>query len=116
MKYIKQFATIIFITFLGEILSYLIPLPIPAAIYGIVIMFTCLMANIVPLDYVKDTAHFLVDIMAIMFIPASVGLINCWDIVKDSLVQYVIIVVVTTVTVMGITGRVTQEVAKRGKK
>ena len=54
MKYLKQFFLIILISFIGEILHAVIPLPIPASIYGIVLLFTGLMTGIVPLKAVKD--------------------------------------------------------------
>ena len=39
MKYLYQFLVITLITFLGETLNRLIPLPIPAAVYGLVLLF-----------------------------------------------------------------------------
>ena len=88
MKYLKQFFMIIFISFLGEILHAVIPLPIPASIYGIILLFTGLMTGIVPPESVRDTGMFLVEIMPVMFIPAAVGLIESWDILSDKLFSY----------------------------
>ena len=49
MKYVSQ-ATIIFgFTLLGELLHALLPLPIPSAIYGLVLLFLALMLGIVKL-------------------------------------------------------------------
>ena len=42
MKFLKQFTIILIVSFIGEILNHLIPLPVPASIYGLVIMFACL--------------------------------------------------------------------------
>ena len=58
MKYIKQFVIIIAISFIGELLNKLIPLPIPASIYGLVIMFTALKTKIIPLSSIKETGNF----------------------------------------------------------
>ena len=108
MKYVKQFLTILVIAFLGEILHYLIPMPIPASIYGIVILFAGLVSGVIPLAAVKETGLFLVEIMPVMFIPAAVGLIDSWDMIRGSLVMYVIVMVCTTVGVMAVAGKVTQ--------
>ena len=116
MKYIKQFLLILFISFLGEILSHVIPFPIPASIYGIVILFTGLVTKIIPYESVKDTGHFLVEIMPVMFIPAAVGLIESWGIIKSSWIEYIVITIVTTAVVMGVSGTVTQSVVKKGAK
>lgn len=115
MKYLKQFFLIIFISFIGEILHAVVPLPIPASIYGIVLLFTGLMTGIVPLESVKDAGAFLIEIMPVMFIPAAVGLIESWDLLSDKLLSYVVVIFATTFVVMAVTGIVTQKVI-RGRK
>lgn len=74
VKYLKQFLIILGITFIGEILKMFLPMPIPASIYGMVIMFVGLMTGIIKYESVKETGKFLIEIMPIMFIPAGVGL------------------------------------------
>lgn len=58
MKYIKQFGIILLISFLGEILRAVIPLPIPASIYGLVLMLAALMTHLLPLEAVQDSESF----------------------------------------------------------
>ena len=110
MKNIKQFGIILTFAFIGECLNYLFPLPIPASIYGIVLLFLSLCFKIVPLEAVKETGRFLVEIMPVMFIPAAAGLINSWDIIKSSLISYALITIISTIVVMGVTGRITQAI------
>ena len=116
MKYLKQFFLIIAISFLGELLHRLIPLPIPASIYGIILLFTALLTGLVPLAAVKETGTFLVEIMPVMFIPAAVGLVDSWPLLRESWLPYLLVTFVTTVAVMGVTGRVTQAVIRHGKE
>ena len=116
MKYIRQVGIIILISFIGELLHFLIPLPVPASIYGLVIMLVCLVSGIIKVSDVKETSSFLIDIMPMMFIPAAVGLMNSWDIIHPQLLVYLVIVVVSLVTVMAVSGRVTQSVIRRGKR
>lgn len=113
MKYIKQFSIIILVSFLGEALYVLLPLPIPASVYGLVLMLLALKTGILKLIQVKDTAIFLVEIMPVMFIPAGVGLMNSWSILRPICIPVIIITAVTTVIVMAVTGRVTQHVIRR---
>lgn len=108
MKYIKQFAIIAFISLIGECLNHLIPLPIPASIYGVVIMFICLETKIIPLDAVRDVGKFLFSVMQIMFIPATVGLIDIWDVFVPNWIAYTVIIIVSTFLVMLISGKATQ--------
>ena len=118
MKYLKQFLIILAISFIGEILNRFMPLPVPASIYGIVIMFFCLLTGIIKLNQVKDAADFLIAIMPVMFIPAGVGLIDSYGIIKDSLLAYAVVTFISTVAVMAVSGIITQCVikAERGKR
>ena len=116
MKYLKQFFIIIVISFLGEIMHAVIPLSVPASIYGIILLFTGLMTGIVPLESVKDAGAFLIEIMPVMFVPAAVGLIESWEILSDKLIAYVVVTFLTTVIVMAVTGLVTQKVIRSRKE
>lgn len=116
MKYIKQFAIITFISLIGEALYHLIPLPVPASIYGVVILFCCLEFKIIPLSAVKETGLFLVSIMQILFIPATVGLIDTWDVFAPNWLAYTVIIILSTFMVMLISGKVTQSIIRLGKK
>ena len=116
MKYIKQFGIILLITFIGEILHALLPIPVPAGIYGIVLLFVGPQTGIIPLAEVKDASKFLIQIMPLMFIPAAVGLIDTWEILAPSWIQFLIVTVVTTVVVMAVSGLVTQAVIRAKKR
>lgn len=106
MKYLKQFIIIMLVSCIGELLYYLLPLPIPATIYGLVIMLGLLIFKIVPLNAVKETAEFLIEIMPVMFIPAGVGLIVYWPQLKDVLVPICVIIIVSSILVMLVTGKI----------
>ena len=110
LNYMKQFAIIIAVSFLGEIGHEIIPLPVPASIYGLILMLVLLMTGFIPHTAVKETGHFLIDIMPLMFIPAAVGLMVSFDILKPVLLPYIVITVLTTFIVMIIAGRVTQRI------
>ena len=115
MKYLKQFLIILLISFVGELLKYVLPLPIPASIYGMIILLVGLLTGWIALDAVKDVGKFLIEIMPVMFIPAGVGLMSSWGILKPLILPVSIITVVTIVTVMAATGKVSQWVIRKGK-
>lgn len=116
MKFLRQFLIILFISFLGEILRMLIPLPIPASVYGLVLMLIALGTGILKIRQVKDTANFLIEIMPVMFIPAGVGLLNSWSALQPIWLPVVIIIVLTTIIVMAVTGQVTQKIIRKENK
>lgn len=112
MKVLKQFFIILLISCVGEILNILLPLPIPASIYGMVLVFVLLHTGILKLEDIKDAGKFLIEIMPVMFIPAGVGLMSSWGILKPVLIPVSIITIASTVLVMAGGGRVTQFVIK----
>lgn len=108
MKYILQFEIIIAISLIGELLNRLIPLPVPASIYGMIILFTALCTGIMKLSAVRETGKFLIYIMPMMFIPATVGLLESWSTMQEFLTAIIVISLISTVIVMAVTGRITQ--------
>ena len=116
MKYIIQFEIILAISLIGELLNRLIALPIPASIYGMAILFTALCTGLIKLSAVKETGHFLVQIMPMMFIPATVGLLESWDIMQGFLTAIIVISLVSTVIVIFASGHATQFIINLKKK
>ena len=115
MKYARQFMIIALIALIGEILNALIPLPIPASIYGIVILFALLMSGALKVSDIKETSSFLIAVMPIMFIPATVGLMESADLLLPNLTAYIAVMVISTFIVMLVSGRAAQHVIRRRK-
>ena len=115
MKFLIQFMIIIAFSFLGELLHYILPLPIPASIYGIVLLFVALELKWVKVKDIRETSSFLIAVMPVMFIPAAVGLIDSWKSIGNSWLEYIVVTVLTTFVVMGVSGWITQFVIQRNK-
>jgi holin-like protein len=107
MKYIKQFAIIILIAFIGEILNACLPLPIPGSIYGLILLLICLCTGWIKLRHIEETAGFLLDIMPLLFLPAIVRLVTMGTDLKRLLIPLIIAGVPVTILVMGCTGKIT---------
>ena len=116
MKFLIQFLIIIAFSFAGELLHFLLPLPIPASIYGIILLFAALELKLIKVKDIRETSGFLIAIMPVMFIPAAVGLIDSWHAIASAWLQYIVVTVVSTFVVMGVSGWITQMVIRRGKK
>ena len=108
MKYLKQIAIILAVSFLGEFLNWLLPFPIPGSIYGMVILFVALMTGVIKLSSVKNVGDFLIDILPLLFIPPTVGLLEAWPIMQGFLGAIIVISIVSTIIVAAVSGRVTQ--------
>jgi len=116
MKYLFQAAVIMAVTLAGELMHIIIPLPIPAGIYGLIIMLACLKLRVIRLEHVEETGAFLLEIMPVLFIPAAVGLITAWGELQAMLVPVIVITVATTFIVMAATGWTAQLAMKKGKR
>lgn len=122
MKYIIQAGIIATISFIGELLHFFVPLPIPASVYGMVILFVLLCLKVIKLPQVEDVANWLLSVMPIFFIAPSVGIINSFDSIKGQVLPLVFICFISTIVVMALTGLVAQGVIhlqnrkKGGKK
>ena len=116
MKFMKQLAIIMVISFIAEIMEVLIPLPIAASVYGLVLMLIGLVTKIIPLEKVEGAADFLIEIMPILFVPPTVSLIANVEALKQMLVPLFVVSIVTTVLIMAVTGRVTQGIMRHDGK
>lgn len=83
MKYINQVLIILLISFIGELLNYFIPLPIPGSIYGMILLFILLCTGLVKLHQIREVGNFLIDIMPMLFIPSAVGIMAQFEQLKS---------------------------------
>lgn len=116
VKYIKQICIILVICLIAEIMEYLIPLPIAASMYGLVLMLIALSTKIIPLKEVENVSDFLTENLSIMFIPPTVGIMASVEEIKQMLVPLVVISVVSTLLIMTATGRVAQAIIRKKRK
>ena len=113
MKYLSQFLYILFFSLLGELLEALVPLPVPAAIYGLLLLLVALMTGLVKERQVSETADFLISLLPVLFVPPSVRILEYWGIIGPNMAAIAIIAVSTTFLVFAVSGLVTQWIIKR---
>ena len=116
MNYIFQLAIIFGISFIGEFLNAVLPLPIPASVYGLAILFFLLCTKIVKLNQVETVAEYLISIMPLFFIEPTVSIINSYGLVKGNIWALFIACFLSFVTVLGVTGLAAQIIIKMQKK
>ena len=115
-KYIFQFGRILAFCFLGEVLHAVLPLPVPASVYGLVLLLAALNFGLVKLDQVKEVGSYLTGIFPLLFVPAAAGVMELWAEMGDMLLPIVIAILPVTVLVMVLAGRTTQALTSRKKK
>lgn len=108
MSYVFQFCRILAVCLLGELLAWLLPLPVPSSVYGLILMLVALKLGVFRLDQVKETGGFLTGILPLLFVPAAVGVMDLWVELQAMLLSCVIAVGPVTLLVMAVSGWVTQ--------
>lgn len=114
MKYLSQFLIILGFTLAGEALQRMIPLPVPASVYGLVLLFAALCLKIVKLDQVKQAGIFLTSILSILFVSPTVGIVDNWGLIQSNLLPILLLLCGSTALTFGISGRVAKRFLKGG--
>lgn len=115
-KYIFQFGRILAFCFLGEVLHAVLPLPVPASVYGLVLLLAAMITGVVKLEQVKETGTYLTGIFPLLFVPAAAGIMELWAEMGQLLLPILIAILPVTVLVMAAAGRTTQALTARSKK
>jgi len=113
MKYIPQFLYILSFSFIGEVLQAAIPLPIPAAIYGLLLLLVALSTGLLKVKQVENAAGWLISIMPILYVPICVKILEYWGIIAPNAAAIITITVVSTFLVFGVSGAFTQWLTKK---
>lgn len=113
MRYLYQFARIMAFCFLGEILHEVLPLPIPASIYGLILLLAALKTGLVKLEQVKEVGNFLTGIFPLLFVPAAVGVMELWEELGEMMIPILLAIVPVTILVLASAGRTTQSFSRR---
>ena len=113
MKHVQQFSIILLISVIGEVLKTFLPLPVPASVYGMVLLLICLCTKVIKLDQIQETADFMLAAMPLVFVGPGVALMESFGLMKDSLLGILAISVLSTMLVMVLTGMIAQVLVRR---
>lgn len=113
MKFLRQILLIFLFSFLGELLHGLIPWPIPASIYGMVLLFLALALKIIRIEWIKDSGTFLVSLLPLLFVAPIVSLLDCWDQIRPYIIPILLILIFTTVLCFAVAGWITQWLVRK---
>jgi holin-like protein len=116
LKYLKQFFIILAFSLAGDVLETALPLPIPGAIYGFVLLFCALCAGLLKPAHIDETARFLIRIIGVFFVAPAVNILAYYKVIAPSLVPVCIIIISSTILVFGVSGLITQAVHKWEEK
>lgn len=108
MKGLKQLCIVLVLLSLGEILNLRFNIPIPGTILGMVILLFLMMISVIKLKTIEHISSILLDNLALFFVPANVGIIVLYDQIKTVWVRLIIVLILSTIIVMAVTGLTVQ--------
>ena len=111
-----ELAVILAVCFLGDVLVTVLPFNFSASVLSMIILLILLVTKAIKFDYIKNSASFFTSNMAVLFIPYGVKLLQYLDVIKENLLLFLIIVLVTTPVVYGVTAFTAQLVMKLVKE
>lgn len=116
MNVLKPMSIILGISFLGEILHEILPIPFPSSVYGLIILFLLLQFKVVKLETIKSFSDFLIAVMPVFFVAPSIGLMDTWNVMLEILIPIILIGIGTTALIMIVTGKVSQFIIRKSSK
>ena len=104
-----QIVIIYFIYTTGNFISSLISdyIVIPGNIIGMVILLILLSTSLMKLSVIEESGNFMLKYMGFFFVPLTVGLMKSYSLIADSIIQILIILVVSCILVMFVSSKVT---------
>ncbi|MFA9397869.1 MAG: CidA/LrgA family protein [Clostridiaceae bacterium] len=112
MKYLRQLTIILIPYIIGLALELIFNLPIPATVIGLILLFLGLQIGIVKVEMIQELCDFLLSNMAFFFIPAGVGLMTAFGVLKGKWIPFIIIVIFSTCIVWIVTAFVVKFLRK----
>lgn len=113
MKYLHEAVIIAAITFAAEIIKFFVPLPVPASIYGLILLFILLKSGVLKLEQIENVGGLLLELMPMLLVPASVSFLTVLDTIQGMLLPVLIMGFIGTTVVMIVTGRISQRMIRR---
>lgn len=104
MKLVRQLSIILLILFIGGLSHKLLVLPIPGNVIGMLILVICLWTKLIKLEWIEDVSNFLLNHLALFFLPAGVSLISCFKILDGKWMPLLYICLISTLIVIVVTG------------
>ncbi|MCW9709773.1 CidA/LrgA family protein [Avibacterium sp. 21-586] len=101
---LRSFAILFLMLFLGEQIAHFIPIGIPSSIWGLLLLFACLMLQVIKVHWIFAGASLLMRYMAVLFVPVSVGIIQYSDLLINQAKVLLIPNVIATILTLVLSG------------
>lgn len=95
--------------FLGSAVKAIVPIPIPAAMVGLLLLFLGLLVGIVKLEWVEQGGNWLLAELLLFFIPSAVGIVNYEEMLSWQGLKSVLLIGLSTFIVISSTAFIAEK-------
>lgn len=103
MKILLQLAIVFGLCLVGEGIGALLPFAFPASAIAMILLFLCFFFRVLRVRQVEQVSRFLLENMALFFIPAGVGILDCIERVRGAVIPILVICAVSTFVTFTVT-------------
>ncbi|CAM4083015.1 CidA/LrgA family protein [Kerstersia similis] len=103
---LETFAILMLCQGIGELFGRLLHLPIPGPVLGMVLLFCLLRARPLLLARMEATANALLQHLSVLFVPAGVGIIAAFGMLKEHWLGILLSLLISTILTLVVTGLV----------
>lgn len=113
VDFLRGFLIILLFLSFGKLISAYLPIPFPASIIGLVLLFIALSTSLIKVHWIIMSGNFILKYMALLFIPIGVGLLNYFDLIASHWLVIVLSLLFTTLFIMFVVGHFYQYLSKK---
>lgn len=113
IRIVLQVFILYLFSFVGSWIAESLGLQFPGSIIGLLLLFGCLYFKIIPVEYVKDGAGFLLAFLALFFIPATVGIMDYPELLSWTGLGMVLGIIISTIITIVSTGKFCQYLERK---
>lgn len=99
-QYLRAFLLIYLCLIIGNLISTLLPFSLPGSIIGMLILFSLLTIQVIPVEWIQPGCHLLLKNMTMLFIPIGVGIMNYYDQLSQQIIPILLSCIVSTLIIM----------------
>ncbi|MFF2177125.1 CidA/LrgA family protein [Lysinibacillus sp. NPDC058147] len=113
VRIIVQIGILNIFYYMGVGIVALLHIPLPGSVIGLLLLALALNFKIIKVEYIQDGAGFLIGVLTLFFIPATVGVIDYPELFSTTGLLIMLAVIASTLISIYITGILSQMVEKK---
>ena len=113
LNFSRGFLIILLFLSFGKFFSAYLPVPFPASIIGLILLFIALSMSLIKVEWITMSGELILKYMALLFIPIGVGLLNYFDLIITHWLAIICSLLFTTLFIMFIVGHFFQFIDKK---